>query len=788
VRRLTLLLTVLAACGGTTPPARSGTTGSEPAADPQRTPTRAHATPESTARPFPIALTAIVPQLIDGNASVIDLESLPGNRLLVLGSHAAFVTGADLRVERRIEFGAIARRPTPVFVEREGRYVITSNGRLDLVANEFVPREATPFVTCDARAARCVEAEAGNDEFKLRIVDAATGARTSEVAVPKARLVELVPGNPNIPMRVDSAAIDGDAMFVSFGGAPFRLCRIDLPTRAVSRCTAGPENGRIAFADVTANRVCVRTFGEFGCADATTLETTRPPASSDQIIEVADDGSTYVAIDDGSIRVHDATTHEPFETAIEDDTHVALGAGGRYAVLSEREVLFFERSRELGRASLAVEVDEGHDDGSVAAPVHLHYVGESVIAFSSWRGVARVRPGDSDVRFAGPRIEDHVLLPVANEIPRFQSSTQSIRIGEAGIAVGLVPEPGASSTEDDRFSELFPNADEYSERAIAPEGTPGAHYAFLEAGKLRVTDAVGHNVVPMVRLPANVARSQCLTVEFVSDVSVALSGPAPCIPTLINFRTGRNRPLGRAYVHVDRTPDRRRVALMANREVQILDGATGESLVTIDANVEHPRSVAISPDGRRVALYGTDDFAIFDISAVADGRAAASSIRRSSETGARAYGYDAASDLVYGCSEGKLRVTRPFDPESESSIEFAACRPRPEAGREFDGIPIASFSAGPMMSWSETPGFLAAYQTDFVSIYRIRDSAVLSVRVYASTDSIALVFVEGTNAIGTFPDRSELLSFRDAATNRAFEPAASAEDMDRRVREFFAAR
>lgn len=759
MNRLTPIPLVLSfvACSSAPIPARP-TTPATPS-----TPPDAPAIASDPDAPRPVTAFApadLVPQAVHWHFLTPNLAPLRDGRYVATGSDEVVITDASLRATRvfPIPVGHHWHEQRP-FVDPEGRFLKTSSFGLDLATGEFVirPPDSTELLDCDRAVSRCLRVRHGAEvgllveEVPLRRAIASLRLDAESLG-PNARPTR---GAPFLPR---SGAIEGDRAVLTFDEPSARVCSVDLRAQTISACLQTPTY--VGFVGFGADgRVFVGTERSFGWYEPTTLAEHGETHGVRELRELSSDGELALLGTRSGLQVVETRSGAAL-VDLPSGVRVQLGTGLRFVVHEGNDSILYEGSTASAPMRFADEAEELPSDAFFDRGVVWEDEGALIVAPPL--GVARLVPGATEVRFGG--------LHRFPEPPWIAEDPDTMLSGSIGLGLRI----------DAEGIHVIPRApDEVSEepgpgilRADAPASTTGPARAELQGGTVRFLDRSGAPAGRTVRLPRPVAASGCGLFEFLSDFEVALHGSAPCIPTRIDARTGNTTPLGPAYVRIARTPDRRRSLMLADRRIQLLDGITGDPIVTFAPGVDHGRIVAISADGTHGVLTGTDGFGVFDFRDVHDG-ADATAVRIARFTGPSPQRYSFEADRVFGCTNGVLEIAPPFAASSILRIEGGACSGDPE-------------SAGHMTSVGFVDGVFMAAESDRVSLVRLADGAALVLRIGESGGELSFAVLDGTRILGIHPDDSDAFAVRDPASGLLVPVAPSGDAALAAIRAFFA--
>jgi len=699
------------------------------------------------------------------------------------------------------------------------RRLVYGGGTLDLVEGRFdaFPAPERAIACSDAVMLLASQPEDENGALRaayrltLRERDLDPGARftrTIEVTLADALTragitAEPVAGSQSVFPR---AIVGGHLAAVMLSTrANDVICSIDFDAGAVTACRNGietvqpsegaPHRIRITAVaiDAAAGRMTLgksnatRRRGRRGrshvsgvvSVDARTLEAVATLEDVQGELRISPHGALVAIVDSEGLRIYSGRTLEPIGETFPDVSFVALADDG-FVGRHEQELQLFDASAHpIGVVSLD---ERPGSDGSVARIENASLVGGDVVGRTSDGSLIRARIGATSALRTMPNARAH---------PDMELVLGSVRFGTDGAEGWLTPtglsdtapdmppviEDSATRTRRSLVEALAPT-EEHDVRAVAPASVSGAAYAELRGRDLSVYDDAGRRVGPPTRISVEVQASHCEDLQFLGDTALALSGQAPCIPTRIDFRSRRTSPLGPATVFVASTADGARVALLADHRVHLIDGRTGRTLAEAPAGVEHPRSVAISQDGRRMIVetaYSSSPSRVFDVSpyvSTSNEHAAATEPafvdfpRRGGVDGSEVVGnvseeYLASIDLAVTCDGGKLRIRNPFDPSSMREAELDACT---RSGNSESTDPTLRGYIPSIAAFS--PELLILFRAGRIHLVHTRDFSVMELDFYATRDEVAIAVLDGDSVIGVIPDTTRSVSLRVESEGR----------------------
>jgi hypothetical protein len=677
----------------------------------------------------------VVPEVVRGDVAEAVVYPLPRAHFIEQGlplmSHPSMHALDDGRIAfvgsevyAIVANGAIVNRTAlPPFdewafraLDAAGRRLVVASAFVDLVSGVVRPNPpGRRYAECDAALERCTTIEPSTNGAWLRVRREAlvSGEEIAAFEIPNVHR-RPAPIDEETRGHAERAFVAGDVLSIGMFTEPSNvLVTYDMRTRAVLAHREIPE---------------WTTRVDFGHEE------------TEDDIATSASGETVVRGVDGSARV--TRTGVRF-----------LAADGT----------------ERGVASFAPAPEPPHTEDTSWGAIVL---GSSVIHL--WHdelGLATIRPGDTTLRYA-PAIHDPgpVWLHAPERAFSFSFADTLVALGPDGVVLTEDEEGSGGAMSErartevrlrERAGALFPTSINLLTIA-APERHTGT-FAFVWRGHVHLTDEAGHDVAPPVRLPGDVARSHCTTLEIVTDEDLVLSGSRPCIPTRIRYREGRTEPLGLARVRASSSSDGAHVALLANRRVLVLDGHTGATLHDLDPQLLHAREIEITADGREVHLFSEDAHVAIRLAGIAQG--ATPTMRRYDRADSFVTRHDAR---VLFCEDGALHITQAFDATHDVRVPFAPCL------------------RGGVDEWRTLPGFVVAKTAvDRLALVRIRDGARLEIEMVGGYAGTAVLVMRDGDVVGVMPANTPSLMLR-SADGTGVELLPTNSRADEVVRAFFA--
>lgn len=743
MNRSILALVVLAsACGGGVPrPVQSVPMHEIRSSDASLTPS------------FPLARAALVEQGLWRSEQPV-LRGLPAGRFAVSGDSTLAIIDTEGRVLRWFDAGESTFGS--VRVDPSANALRTMAGTVNLAQLSFTPFSRGPMHTCDWDVPVCVRILEQGDEISLELVepvrehsiarvpltaaafgielDAVHGA--TNVGVTEGDAVASYFGNPDLVVSGDKVA------FVAQFGDRTLLCACDVEQPSDGRCVEVDDSAEIVELAAARNQVSIRTRPPDDEVKAFDLE------SLQSIVLGTDDARWYrrygrveerCLASNCSISV--ATTGELLATVSAD--RIVTSPHG-FAAWSDTRVRFFDRlARELGNSEIPFAPDAGDDSMTTELD------SEELHVLSREHGLWRIPVGESAVRWTRLPIQRARTTNV--EGARIAIGSDEVVLGVSAEGVVEVDRSSAITSQLDqvrrRRAAFVEVRDRLPRSALLAFGTgPVAsdRYATIEDGRtVKVYGPDGRRIGHEVRLRTRIARSRCSELEFLTDVSLLLSGPAPCVPTVIDAIDGSTHTLDARHAVAAASESGDRALLLANGRLSVLDGRRGTTLAILRLDIEGPEEITLTADGRFAMVHGRTEAVLVDLSEVEHGsRATGAEVRNVAIARFRQeafVGFDAINEVVVllASEADELAVRAPRFSDSPSGSAPTTIR-----------VPVQHPLGSVFGLGAAVPGYLALERLDGVSLVRLEDGTTLDLEVVATNLGVALLSRDGDSVDG----------------------------------------